>query len=196
MSRQTIVYISGNHEYLDLKGFRKAIMDYGQANGLGEMKSEMYSEEVVPGPVLEECLNRAASGAAFVVNSLAAFGVRPSEQRERIITLLGKGVDIHVLGLGRIDSFLHILKACWTVGLELEREMNQLRLDYDAHERGLAEEKQKFEDRLVSRMSDVMGHGAVKLFYANGGSADATPTPDAKVGEEWKPDVETKWVGQ
>jgi hypothetical protein len=182
MTRAVTVYIGGAHEYIDLKGFRKAILDYGQANALGELKSDMYSEEVVPGATLTECIKSAQSGTVFVVNSLSAFGVRPSEQRDRIITLLGKGADVHILGLGRIDSFLHVLKAAWQAGAELEREMAQMQIDYDEHERQLADEKQRFEDRLVSRMSEVMGHGAVKAFYSNGGSVpDASASADVEL---------------
>src|SRR5258707_1222788 len=104
MSRQVIVYVSGAHEWIDLKGYRKAILDYGQANGLGELKSDMYQEEVVPGAVLNEAIKSAQSGAAFITNSLTSFGTRPSEQRKHLLEMIGRGVDVHVLSVGRIDG--------------------------------------------------------------------------------------------
>jgi hypothetical protein len=193
---QATIYIGGNLDYLSLKGLRKAILDFGQANNLGELRSENYTEETVPGPALRECIQNAQPNSVFVVNSLAAFGTKPSEQRERIHTLLGKQVDVFILGLGPVANFLHILRACWAAGMELEREMAQMQADYDAHERALADEKQKFEDRLVSRMSEVMGHGSVKAFYSNGGPHEAEPAVTPEPAEGWKPETETKWIAR
>jgi DNA-binding transcriptional regulator YiaG len=175
VTKQVIVYIAGSHEWVDLKGYRKAILDYGQANGLGELKSEMSMEEVVPGAVLAEAIKGAQSGAAFITNSLASFGIKPSEQRERILALLGKGVDLHILGLGRVDGFLHILKAGWEAAGAMETQLGELERDYEAHEQQLRDRMAAFEDKLVARMSAVVGHGSVKEFYSNGGS---TPEPE------------------
>jgi ribosome-binding protein aMBF1 (putative translation factor) len=178
MTKQVIVYISGAHEYVDLKGYRKAILDYGQANGLGELRSDMYQEEVVAGDVLAQCIKSAQSGAAFITNSLTSFGVKPSEQRAHVITLIGKGCDVHILGLGRIDSYLHVLKEAWSAAGAMEKQLSELEADYAEREQQLRDRMAAFEDKLVARMSAVVGHSGVKEFYSNGGSA---PEPEPEV---------------
>jgi hypothetical protein len=174
VTRDTVVYIGGEYDYLTLKNYRQAILDYGRAIGLPELKSEHYHEETVPGDQLDEALRRCADGSVFITVSLACFGQRPSQQRQRILALLGRGVDVHVLGLGRVDEHLAVLKNCWSVFAALEDQLNEA-------ERTLAEERERleqrmssFEDRLVARMSDKLGHGAVKAFY----NGHAEPIPD------------------
>jgi hypothetical protein len=97
VNKHTIVYVGGQHDYHTLKGFRQAILDYGKTIGLPELKSEHYSEEVIPGAVLDEAM------------SLSSFGSTPSKQRQNLLGLLGRGADVHVLGLGRVDSVLGVL---------------------------------------------------------------------------------------
>jgi len=169
MAKQVTCYIGGEHPTTVLDGFKGAIRDYCAANGLPAPKSEhQMPEEVVPGVVLQEAIASVQSGGAFVTNGLGSFGSKPSEQRERILSLLAKGADVHILGLGRVDGFLHILKSCWEAGAELERQLSELERDYADQEQRLRERMAAFEDKLVARMADVVGQSSVKLFYSNG----------------------------
>ena len=180
MAKQVTCYIGGEHPTTVLDGFKGAIRDYCAANGLPAPKSEhQMPEEVVPGVVLQEAIASVQSGGAFVTNGLGSFGSKPSEQRERILSLLAKGADVQILGLGRVDGFLHILKSCWEAGAELERQLSELERDYADQEQRLRERMAAFEDKLVARMADVVGQSSVKLFYSNGGTppaAEVTPT--------------------
>lgn len=57
----------------------------------------------------------------------------------------------------------------------MEKALLQMEHDYELHEQQLADDKARFEDRLVARMSDRLGHGAVKEFYGANGSHAAEP---------------------
>lgn len=244
MTQRVLIYITGAHEYAVRTGFRKSCLDYAASQGLGELKSDDYTEEVVPGPVLAEQMSRALPGSHFIVNTLSAFGIKPSEQRARIRELQGRDVTVHVIGLGPIDNVMNVLKASWDAMAPLEEQLLQMERDYQAHEAQLAERMQRFEDRLVARLSQVKGHQAVREFYSNGGGepehevtdetalrvrqlreakgwsqqqlADAAQVSKSQVQrietlgkgtdlsrvlsvlehDGWKPEAETKWVGQ
>jgi Helix-turn-helix domain len=175
VSKQVIVYISGQHEYHVLQGYRKAILDYARANGLPELKSDHNMEEVVPGAVLKEAMQLAGDGSTFIVVSLSSFGQAPSQQRENILGLLGRGVDVHVVGLGRVDGYLHILKAAWASAADMERRMVQMEKEHDEHEQELRERMERFENRLVSRLAETRGVAVVKEYFgANGHSEPVT----------------------
>jgi ribosome-binding protein aMBF1 (putative translation factor) len=178
---QVIVYLSGAHEYVVRKGFRQTCLDYAAAQGLGELKSDQYSEEAVPGAILQEVMQRASPGSHLVTNSLASFGLKPSEQRTRIRELQGRDVTVHIIGMGPIDSHLAVLKACWDAAAPLEAALEQLEKDYATHEAQLAERMSRFEDRLVARLSEVKGHQAVREFYGVNGN---TPEQPAEVTDE------------
>lgn len=179
MTREVLCYISGPNEMTD----RKAVLEYVLANGLGEvrrgvfgqgLKSEDCLAEVVPGPLLAEAI-KAAQDGGFVTNGLSSFGVRPSEQRANILALMAKNVDVHIVGLGRVDTVLHILKATWEAGAELERQMSELERDYADQEQRLRDRMASFEDKVVARMAEVVGQSSVKQFYTNGSHA---PEPE------------------
>jgi DNA-binding XRE family transcriptional regulator len=179
---QVLIYITGAHEYAVRTGFRKSCVDYAFQQGLGELKSDQYSEEAVPGAILTEIMQRAAPGSHFITNSLSAFGLKPSEQRQRIRELQGRDVTVHVLGLGPIDNVMSVLKAAWDAAAPLEATLEQMERDYQAHEEQVAERMARFEDRLVARLSEVRGHGAVKEFYGlNGGHAEAPVTDETAI---------------
>lgn len=241
MTKSVITYVGGSHEYQALKHLREAIVEYGKGRGWGEIKSDTYHEEVVPGDVLHEAMSRAGDGAVFVTNALSAFGVKPSEQRARILALLGKGVDTHVMGLGSVGEHLAVLQAAWDAAAPLEARLAELEADYAKHEAELADRMARFEDKLISRLSEVRGHGAVKEFYGVNGGSHPEPTDpialqvrqlreargwsqdqlaaaagvsksqvhrletlgkstdkgkifSALEHDDWKPDVETKWI--
>ena len=177
---QVIIYISGAHEYAVRTGFRKSCVDYAFAQGLGELKSDQYSEEAVPGAILAEVMSRALPGSHLVTNSLSAFGVKPSEQRARIRELQGRDVTVHIIGLGPIDNVMNVLKAAWEAAAPLEEQLLQMEKDYAQHEAQLAERMSRFEDRLVARLSEVKGHAAVKEFYGLNGNS----TPEQEVTDE------------
>src|SRR5438132_11865223 len=149
---QVLIYITGAHEYAVRTGFRKSCVDYAFQQGLGELKSDQYSEEAVPGAILTEIMQRAAPGSHFITNSLSAFGLKPSEQRQRIRELQGRDVTVHVLGLGPIDNVMSVLKAAWDAAAPLEATLEQMERDYQAHEEQVAERMARFEDRLVARL--------------------------------------------
>jgi len=178
---QILVFISGVHSFDARSGLRKSCLDYCGGAGLGmDLKSDCYSEEAVPGPVLAEVMSRAGPGAHFITNSLASFGVKPSEQRARIRALQAKDVTVHILGLGPVDNVMAILKACWDAAIPLEQQLEQLQADYDAHEAQLAERFERFESRLVARLSELKGAAAVHQYFGSNGS---TP-PEAAVTDE------------
>jgi ribosome-binding protein aMBF1 (putative translation factor) len=187
-------------DYLTLKNYRAAIIDYGRAIGLPELKSDHYLEETVPGEVLDEALHRAGDGSVFITVSLAAFGVRPSDQRRHILALLGRGVDVHIIGLGRVDEHLAVLKTCWSVFATLEDQLNEAERTLAEERQRLADDKLRFEDKLVARMSEQLGHGAVRAFYSNGHHAEEpapTPTPADPVATHVKELREAKgWTQQ
>jgi DNA-binding XRE family transcriptional regulator len=144
-------------------------VNYAFQQGLGELKSDQYSEEAVPGAILQEIMQRALPGSHFITNSLAAFGTKPSEQRQRIRELQGRDVTVHVLGLGPIDNVMNVLKAAWDAAGPLEEQLLQMEQDYAAHEEQLTERMARFDDKLVARLSELKGHGAVKEFYGLNG---------------------------
>jgi hypothetical protein len=178
VTKQLICYIGGQHEYQVLKHLREAVVEYGKGRGWGTLSSEQYHEEVVPGDVLQQAMSLAGDGAVFVVNSLQALGIKPSDQRARILALLGRNVDVHVLGLGSISECLAVLRAAWDAAAPLEARLAELEREFDAHEAELNARMASFEDRLVSRMSEVMGHGAVKAFYGVNGGSHPEPVTD------------------
>src|SRR5262249_32760673 len=175
MTKQVICYISGPNDMTD----RKAVSDYAAANGLGSVKSDACISEVVPGVELDAAITSALPGAVFVTNSLLSFGVRPSEQRAHIFALATKDVDVHVVGLGQVDPFDRTMRACWEAASELERQHEQLQRDYAESEQRHRDRMASFEDKLVARMSEVVGTSSIKQFYgANGGHA---PEPEPQV---------------
>jgi hypothetical protein len=190
-------------DFLTLKNYRTAIVDYGKHIGLPELKSDNYLEEAVPGDVLDEALRRCADGSVFITVSLACFGQRPSHQRQRILALLGRGVDVHIIGLGRVDEHLAVLKTCWSVFSTLEDQLVQAERDLQDERERLAQDKLRFEDKLVARMSEQLGHGAVRAFYSNGHAepindmATSPPTPSDPVADHVKTLREAKgWTQQ
>ena len=185
MSRQVTCYIGGEQSTA-AGGFRsgwtsattQSIRSYCQAAGLPVPASdETMPEEVVPGPILEQAIASTLPGSAFVTNGLGSFGAKPSEQRERILALLGKDVDVHVLGLGRIDDHIGILKLCWSAFAELERQLADLERDYADQEQRLRDRMAAFEDKLIARMAETVGQSSVKLFYGANGSHAPEPEP-------------------
>jgi ribosome-binding protein aMBF1 (putative translation factor) len=171
-----LIYITGAMEYEIRKGLRKSCTDYSYQQGLGDCtKSDAYSEEAVPGAILAEVMSRASPGSHFITNSLSAFGVRPSEQRARIRELQGRDVTVHVLGLGPIDNVMAVLKACWDAAAPMEAALDQMEKDFAEHEQQLAERMQRFEDRLVSRLSELKGYQAVREYFGANGHADPLP---------------------
>jgi DNA-binding XRE family transcriptional regulator len=195
MTKHAIVYIGGQHDHFVLKGYRQQCLEYAKALGLGELKGEAYFEEVVPGPVLEECLSRAADGSVFITNAIASFGAKPSEQRRRILALLGRGVSVLVHGLGNIEQHLVALKAGWEASAPLEAELAQLQADYADHEAQLAERMERFEERLVSRLSELKGVAAVREYFGANGHSEPEVTDETALhvkqlreGKGWSQD--------
>jgi DNA-binding XRE family transcriptional regulator len=175
---QVLIYITGSHPYEVRTGFRKSCVDYAAQTGIGmDLKSDCYSEEAVPGAILTEIMSRASPGSHFITNSLSTFGVKPSEQRQRIRELQGRDVTVHVLGLGPVDNVMNVLKAAWDAAAPLEEQLLQMEKDYAAHEAQLAERFQRFEDRLVSRLSELKGYQAVREYFGTNGHADPQSEP-------------------
>jgi hypothetical protein len=170
--RQVICYIGGTHPTSALDGFHKAIKDYCAANGLPAPKGDNLPEEVTPGPILQEAITAAQPGAVFVTNGLGSFGTKPSEQRTHITALIARGADIHILGIGKLDSIWGTLRVLWDVFGELEYQLNELEKDYAALEDRCRARMAAHEEKLVQRMSEVVGSSSIKAFYgANGGQA-------------------------
>jgi ribosome-binding protein aMBF1 (putative translation factor) len=181
MSKHVCIYLTGVHDYAVRTGFRKSCVDYAFQHGLGELKGDDHAEEAIPGPILADMMSRALPGSHFITNALSAFGVKPSEQRARIRELQGRDVTVHVLGLGPIDNVMNVLKVAWEAAAPLEAELAQLQADYADHEQQLNERMARFEDRLVSRLSELKGTQAVREYFSNGHSAPEPVTDETAI---------------
>jgi hypothetical protein len=114
------------------------------------------------------------SGDVLVVSDVTAFGEYASAQEALVLSLIGRGIRIHVLDLlSPIEPHLPVLRAAWSAGYATERELGKLRRAFDRREGAIEQEREQFEADVVARMAERFG---VKSLFAN------EPTVETEIG--------------
>jgi DNA-binding XRE family transcriptional regulator len=162
----------------ELTRLRNAMSNYAVGRGWPTYKAEdgltlpgsVFADEGSgDGAILKSAMKLLQAGDILLLPDIKSISMRPSVQQETILSLLGRGVKVHVLSLsGPVDNHLLALREAWEATLPIERERDAIERRAALREKQIEKEQEAYATELTARMAERFG---VKNLWAN----EATP---------------------
>jgi DNA-binding XRE family transcriptional regulator len=107
---------------------------------------------------LSTAISTLERGDILFVPDLLAVSPKPSEQESILLSLIAKGVNVHILSLnGSVEPHLLSLREVWQAAQAIEREMDAALKQMEKERRDMAEEMEAYQNEVVVAMVEKWG---------------------------------------